>query len=75
MEDLKDKGKGGKEGHSFISIFGLYFCVSSLLLTIMKKFFYPFVLGALDIMKNLGFNCVENPKGDFIGVMCIRLKY
>jgi hypothetical protein len=29
----------------------------------------------LDIMKNLGFNCVENPKGVFIGVMCIWLKY
>jgi len=77
---MKDNGKfegqrkRGKEGHSLFQSL-VYIFVFFTPLYCNEKVFYPFVFGALDIMKDLGFNCVENPKGDFIGVMCIWLKY
>jgi hypothetical protein len=74
MEDLKDKGKGGRKAIPLFQSL-VYIFVFFTPLYHSEKVFYPFLLGALDIMKNLGFNCVENPKGVFISVMCIWLKY
>jgi hypothetical protein len=74
MEDLKDKGKGGRKAIPLFQSL-VYIFVFFTPLYLNEKVSYPFVFGALDIMKGLGFNCAENPKGDFIGVMCIWLKY
>jgi len=61
MEDLKDKGKEGKEGHSFISIFGLHFCVlySSLL---YRKSFLSFCIWSFGHNEGLGFQLCGKSK-------------